>query len=184
MALKRLIFWIAILSPFLIFIDPYQFKEFSKIGWNILVGVMLIRPLADIFSKIGILRTLVALRKEFGIGAALLFIAHFVGFILLNNVSVFDVVLDARYWNFKMYIAWGLLGITVSLPILLTSNKFAIIHLKKWWKPIQKLSYLLFIVGGIHIFLIGKKDVVYTLLFVAIIWLIAKIKVIYARATT
>ncbi|HCW32734.1 MAG: hypothetical protein UT55_C0030G0004 [Candidatus Peregrinibacteria bacterium GW2011_GWE2_39_6] len=173
MGLKRICFWVGISLPFLIFLRPLEWRDFGEWGWQILVGVMLIRPLADIFTEIKLLRSLVLLRREFGIFSALMLLGHFWGFSAAQNLSVFKVAGDGQYWNFNTYLAWGLLGLSFSLPVLLTSNKFSMILLKRGWKWVQKLSYLFFLCGGIHVTLMGRGGVV-PIVIVAVLWILAE----------
>lgn len=167
MLLKRIIFWVAVVFPFSIFLSPRMTKDFADYGWNILIAVMLIRPLADIFPGIGILKTLVAFRKEFGILAALLLIGHFIGYVLVRKDPI------VTYLSPSSPCFWGIIGIAFAVPVLISSNKAAMIFLKGWWKPIQSLSYALFLFGGVHIASTGEGSGLAGIIIVSIAWLLA-----------
>lgn len=176
MRLKQILLWLAVVTPFYIFIVPDQFTDFAELGWNSLVFVMLIRPLADIFPNIKILRTLSMLRKEFGVFAGMLILAHFVGFIITQNVNVFSFLFNPINWSLKTYFGWGLFGLLFGLSVLLSSNKFAMKLLGKWWRRVQKLAYLFFFFGGIHIVLGGEGSGLFGLIVVAVAWLLARFR--------
>jgi len=171
--IKRLLFWIAIVSPFAVFLSLDEFDSFGELGWMMLTAVMLVRPLSDILPRLKILRTLVMLRREFGIFAAFLIIAHFVGYAVTENIFP-ELILDGKYWDFSEPFAWGLLGIAFSLFVLITSNKFSILLLKKRWKIVQRLSYIFFLCGGIHISLMGEGSGIVSVIVVAIAWALAR----------
>ncbi|MBD3330431.1 hypothetical protein GF354_02770 [Candidatus Peregrinibacteria bacterium] len=125
------------------------------IAWAILAFVLILRPLSDLIGAI-FLRKLVLKRKEIGIISALFIIAHTVAVFV-----VFDLPITAFWsessWSFSSAFTWGLLSLIVLIPVFLTSNRFSMLRLKKWWKYIQKLSYLIFIFAGIHIYLVDGK---------------------------
>ena len=172
MLLKKMLFWLALILPLYIFVEPREFSEFGETGWNILIAVLLIRPLADIFPDLKILRTFSMLRKEFGIFAALLLIAHFVGFLMMREISIWDGLTNPENWD-TAACGWGLIGLIFVIPVLLTSNKFSMILLKRKWKYVQHFTYLFFIFGGIHLTLIGEGGYV-PIIIVATLWLLAK----------
>lgn len=177
MMLKKILFWVAIVFPFGIFLAPEMYRDLGEYGWYMLSGVLLIRPLANIFPDLGILRALMLMRREFGIFSATLIMAHFAGFLMMNGTPFFNVFSNKVYWDLNHYLGWGTFGLVAALPVLLTSNKFSMIHLKKWWKVIQRLSYIFFIFGGIHIFLMGEESGLILLVVVTFFWVLARFKV-------
>jgi len=144
--------WINILSwtvilLWLVFV-PLTFKYintqiFWDISWWSVVFVMWIRPLADLFPKLGILSKLVSLRKSFWILSSSIIItalaykfywnpSELYNYFSLNNFSFVNPILSRI-----SEITW--------LILLLTSNSFSQKKLGIWWKKIQRLSYLYFI---------------------------------------
>jgi len=69
--LKKVLFWIAVISPLSVFFLYREFDDFGSLGWNLLIAVLLVRPLADILPEFKILRALIAFRREFGIAFAI-----------------------------------------------------------------------------------------------------------------
>ncbi len=173
MTLKKVLFWLALVLPLYIFIEPREFGEFGEIGWTVLIAVMLIRPFADIFPDIKLLRTLTMFRREFGILAVLLLVAHFVGYFMVQEISVWEGMTNFEYWQ-SAACGWGFIGIIFAIPVLLTSNKLSMILLKRKWKGIQSLAYIFFIFGGIHISMLGEEEGLVAVIFVAVLWLLAK----------
>lgn len=176
MRIKQVLLWLAIITPFSIFLMPSAFHDFADWGWIVLISVMAVRPISDIFPDFKIFRTLSMLRKEFGIFSGMLLLAHFSGFLLVRNVNVFDVLFGPSYWDFSKFIAWGILGIISVFLVIITSNSFAMKTLGVWWRRVQKLSYLIVIFGGIHIYLMGEESGLIGGLIVAITWFLARLK--------
>lgn len=134
--IKRVLFWFAIFVPLLVFLSPPSFSEFGSYGWNVLIGVLALRPLADIFPDLRVLRTLVVLRRDFGIFSGLMIVAHFIGFLLSTGTPITAVFTDGQFWTWNNFLFWGLLGLFAAIPALVTSNTFSIIRLKRWWKTV------------------------------------------------
>jgi DMSO/TMAO reductase YedYZ heme-binding membrane subunit len=133
-----------------------------------------LRPLADIFPDLRVLRTLVVLRREFGIFSGLMIVAHFIGFLLSTGTPITAVFTDGQFWTWNNFLFWGLLGLFAAIPALVTSNTFSIIRLKRWWKTVQHLAYLFFFFGGMHLFFIGDNSGLFAVLVVGISWLLAR----------
>lgn len=152
------------------------FRELGSIGWVILIGIMIIRPLSDVFSDIKFLRKLVPMRKEFGILSATLILAHGYGYFLSNKLSVLSEITNSSYWAYNGIFLWGAFGFIIAFFLLLSSNMTAVRILKKWWKPLQRFSYLFFLLGGIHIALVNSRyltEIVYEMVIVLSLWLLA-----------
>lgn len=175
--IRKILLFIALASPWIIFLNPNLHKELAAIGWFILTFVMLIRPLAQVFPEFKILFTLMCLRKELGIFAALAFIAHYIGYVTLIHSSFFEFIQNSKNWTLNTTIGWGILGMTFSIAPLLTSNNFSLRFLKKYWKKIQRLSYLLFFTGAIHIVLLNEGYGIIGVVIVFIFWMMAKLKI-------
>lgn len=95
-------------------------------------------------------------RRELGILAAVFGLAHGAGVLLVRNKSLTEVF-NPALWDFSTYWGWGLLAAMLMLPLLLTSNMMSTKLLKRYWKRLQRLSYVAFVVAGIHVFLIEKE---------------------------
>lgn len=176
MVLKKILLWAAIVLPFSIFLVPGSFRDFAEIGWIALVGVLLVRPVADILPNLRIFRTLISFRKEFGIFSALMFFAHFSGFLIINKISLISIFGNKLYWSYDKIFFWGLLALIVAIPVILSSNSFIKDRLKSLWRHVQRLSYLLFIFGGVHIYMVGEESGIIGVTLVAVFWILAKLK--------
>lgn len=182
----KLAILLSIFASVAIFFEPKLFKDFGSAAWFILCFIMIIRPLSEVFPGFPILKKGVLLRRELGIACASFAITHAVGLFLMLGISPLVIITDpANYWGISNFITWGILGLLISLPLLLTSNMYSMKLLKQNWKKVQKLSYVLFIFVAIHISLIhpslesffenGLPVIIW-----AILWILAyKKKVLY-----
>lgn len=173
-----MIFW---LIPFYILISQEPFKLFGWIGWWLLVFVVYSRPLSNILPKLGILKTFSMLRKELGILAGLFILAHGIGFFLRKGLPLPSSFWDPKFWNFGNLFGWGMLAFAFILIIMLTSNKWSVKYLKKGWKPIQRLTYLVMILSAIHIGFVeseNKITMATLVVLMVILWIMANRKIV------
>lgn len=170
---------LATFSALAIFFIPREFSEFGEIGWNLLLFVVFIRPLADLLPKLKILRTLSMLRKELGIMSGVFIIAHSLGYLVINDLPITSHFYDGNLWNFSSGLGWGSVGLFTVFILLLTSNNAAIRLLKKHWKPVQRLTYLLFLSGAIHIALIENEPagMIAIVISFIVLWVLSAMKV-------
>jgi DMSO/TMAO reductase YedYZ heme-binding membrane subunit len=184
--LQRILLGLAAITP-LIWYIPDPWKDLGWGAWYLLFFIMLIRPLADIFPNIRLFRALVFFRKETGILCASLVLAHGVGFYLANNLPVISSFFDFTYWTFDNNAGYAHIGGLLAVILLITSNKWSQVILKRNWKRVQRLAYAFFLVGGLHIALIGDETVSIFLQMgtVIVLWLLAhfrfSVKIITAR---
>ena len=168
-------------SPILLYwLTDISFVKFGTYGWRLLIVIMLIRPLADIFPDIKILRSLVSLRKEAGILSGLFILIHSYVFFAQRDQLIFTAIFDAKYWNWDSAITWGLMGFITVIPLLLTSNNFSIKILRNQWKNIQRLVYPLFFFSAVHIVLINREQMLKILVpvvIVLILWFLAHFRI-------
>lgn len=134
-----------------IFFFPEDFRTLGAMCWNILIVILLIRPLGDIFTDFKIFRGLLPFRKELGILCGSLGISHSIGFFFGSNIPLPSGFLDPLVWNVKDYFFWGMIGFLISILLTLTSNIFSMRLLRSWWKRLHSLVYLFFIATTIHI---------------------------------
>ena len=169
--------------PFYLLTNLY-FANYGKWGWYILIGVMLIRPLADVLPGIGFLHSLVPLRKEFGIMSGLFIVVHSYDFFARKDLNILTAIFDAKYWSLDSALTWGILGFITVILLLLTSNQLSIRLLRRQWKNVQRLAYPLFFFSAVHIILVNKEKMTETLVpvfLVIILWLLAHFKVTLYR---
>lgn len=154
----------------LIFIYPQEYAFFWIISWYFLIFLMYVRPLRDLFPKFKFLSKLVSLRKELWIISWVFAISHVVWYFILNNLTLW-FVLDSIFWDLRWPMWWGTIWFIASLILLFTSNIFSMKKLWKYWKKIQRLSYLMFIFVAVHIALV-KEDAMVSTSIVIIIYII------------
>ncbi len=112
--------------------------------------VMIVRPLADIFSHQQWLRKLVILRKGFGVLSASIIVGFMIGAIIEPGSHYIVSIFTAAYWSIDDCSFFAHLGDMTGLILLVTSNNLSMIVLRKNWKRIQQLAYVYFYAGGIY----------------------------------
>lgn len=113
------------------------------ISWYAVVFVMMIRPLADLIPQLGILRKLSSLRKAVAILWSTVIVTIFLDKYLVN-INNLPQYFTASHWN-SLYPVLSRLSELTWLILWATSNTFSQQKLWKYWKPIQRLSYIYFI---------------------------------------
>ena len=151
LVIKKYLAYVSIFSLYVI-IDPSTAEEFWEFGWNILIVILFSRPIASILPKLGILKKVVALRKELWIICGCFILAHGAWYALDDFGIIYAVLNDI--FDYTSYLFWGLWWTIIMLPLLLTSNIYSVKLLWKYWKMLHKLTYGFFIFGAIHIDLI------------------------------
>ena len=140
------------------------------IAWYTLVITMLIRPLSDLSPKLRPLKKWVSLRKELGILSAVIVVTA-MGFSAYEWKAYFwQQFFSLDYWNPAKPFALGHLAQIVAIPLLVTSNKLSMRLLKKWWKPIQRLSYAYLYLTAFYLYKeFHKTDVLVTVILITVI---------------
>ncbi|OIP53839.1 hypothetical protein AUK10_01915 [Candidatus Gracilibacteria bacterium CG2_30_37_12] len=145
------------------------------VSWWSVVFVMVIRPLADLFPKIGLLGKGVSLRKAFGILSSSIVVTILFGGFLLDT-NTFLNYFTSHKWSLNSPLISRLSEVT-ALILLLTSNTFSQIQLGIWWKRIQRLSYVYFISGGIIAGIYAPLKVYPIMSVVIILWILAQLRI-------
>lgn len=155
------------LWAFAIFFIPQEYKEFGEIWWMLLLIIMFSKPIYDLFPKFSFLGKVLPLRRQLGIICASLIIAHGVwAYIVGWRID------GSTFANPQDFLLWGFLWAVVAVPLLATSNNFAVKLLKKRWKLLQRLAYFFFIFGVLHIYFIEKEIGILVILWV---WIVMKV---------
>jgi len=154
------------------------------LSWYAVAFVMLIRPLADLFPKLIILRRLVVLRKWLWIISAAVIVSALLAK-WIQNPFTFTAFFTAAAWIpafFSLkditpyYPLIARLSEVTAIILLLTSNNISQKLLWVWWKRIQKTSYIYFIAGGLAAARWSPDKFIYeTLIIVWVLWLLAKL---------
>lgn len=113
------------------------------VSWYAVVFVMFIRPLADLFPKLWFLRKLSILRKAIGIVWSTVIVIIFLDNYVIDY-SNFTNYFSQSKWTWMNTILSRLTEITWII-LLITSNNFSQQKLWKYWKIIQRSSYIYFI---------------------------------------
>lgn len=146
------------------------------VSWYSVVMVMLIRPLSDLFTAQKWLKRLIPYRKEFGILSASVVVSNaFFTYIPMGG-SFFGYYFSASYWDFRTPFAYGHLSELVGFILLMTSNRFSMRHMKRWWKRVQRSSYIYFYGAAVFLVAYGKTDVLISASFIALLGSLAAFK--------
>ncbi len=147
---------------FLIFLSVLSlgylfFPNSTKDIWENAYFVLWVILWIPIFSRVfwlNIAKSILPLRKELGILMGILVLIHWLGYI-----SIFPAyMLDKGFWWsnwFISYLACGFFALFLTIPLLLTSNNWAIHKLWKNWKYLHRLIYIIIIIVVVHVVLIN-----------------------------
>lgn len=161
--------------PFLWYYNQTRLPLWN-VSWYSVFLLMIIRPLADLFPKQKWIRKLVPYRKEFGILSAMVVVSNaFYRYIPMGE-QFFPVYFSTTFWDFTKPYAYGRLAELVGFVLLVTSNTFSKKLLKKWWKRIQRTSYVYYYGAAVLLISYNKTDVLVTAVFTAIVGTLAAFK--------
>lgn len=151
------------------------YTRLFDLSWYAVVFVMLVRPLADLFPKLGILRRLVVLRKWFWILSASVILSALLAKWIQNPVT-FSAFFTLQAWSL-WYPLLARLSEVTAIILFVTSNNFSQKKLGIWWKRIQKTSYIYFVTGGIIAARWAPDKFIYeTIAIVWVLWILAKLR--------
>lgn len=124
-------------------------RLFAHLCWFLLIAILWSRPLADILGW-KILRWVVSKRKILGIACGIAGILH-AGIYLIGTGRLSVYFTDPFFWTPGNYLGWGSLALAAMMLPFVTSNRFSQRMLRRNWKKVQRLSYLAFVLAGVHI---------------------------------
>lgn len=119
----------------------HELQESLGEGAKILfLGILFVKPLSVLFRPIGLLRTLVGLRRQAGIVMFYFALFHFLYFAASQAGSPITLLLDilnmmSAYW-------YGAVALLILTPLFITSNAISTRVLKKWWKRLHRIIYI------------------------------------------
>lgn len=153
------------------------YSMFFLLTWYAVVFVMFIRPLADIFPKLKILRRLIILRKWFWIFSATIIVTMLIAKWIQIPTS-FAAFFTLQGWSFWLSMTARISELT-ALVLLATSNTFSQRFLWIWWKRIQRTAYLYFYSGAIVAVQYSPNILEYyiPMILLPIVWLLAHYRV-------
>jgi DMSO/TMAO reductase YedYZ heme-binding membrane subunit len=152
--------------------------------------VMIIRPLADIFTKTVWIRPLVILRKGTGVMSASIVVSFILAKLMIDPASYIASIGTLKYWSMVNYAVLAHIADISAIALIVTSNNFSKKILGDSWKNIQKLAYVYFYGSVLYVFLsYGSIYLLVALILVTAVTYIAfiknrnKIKLIVQTAT-
>ncbi len=163
-----------------IIIIPISFNFWDKqilwdISWWSVVFIMIIRPLSNIFSRFIFLKKMIFFRKAFWILSSSIVIT----FLVYKHLS--DPWLITQYFSLANWSLYNPIFSRISeitwLILLVTSNTYSQVKLWKWWKKIQRLSYLYFFSGTMIVAIWEPLKAYTTIWVVLLLWILAKLKI-------
>lgn len=122
--------------------------------------VMIIRPLADIFTQSTKIRPLVILRKGVGVLSASIIISFILAKIIIDPSGYFASLFTAQYWSFDALALLAHLGDLSAILLVITSNNLSKRLLGAWWKRIQRLSYVYFYASSLYVYLMFDDTII------------------------
>lgn len=122
----------------------------GEMSVRLMILALLIGPLIDIFGLNKFFRLWMRTRRNLGVSSFAYGVLHLLFYIL--DMGRFDAILD----ELTIPSIWtGWLSFAALLAAGLISNNWSMRALGIWWKRIQRLAYLAFIIGLIHWLLLG-----------------------------
>lgn len=110
-----------------------------------------------IFARVlglGVAKVLMPLRKEIGILMGTLAIVHTISFMAPNPSFILSKIFWISSSGYPSAYTFGFLAYILTLPLLFTSNTWAMKKLGKKWKTLHKLVYGIVIFTVVHVVLI------------------------------
>lgn len=150
-----------------------QTMELYDVVHITLFFVMVIRPLADIWTNTQYVRPLVILRKGFGVVSASIIVAFLLTKIIIDPSGYIRDFFTTAYWSLENWALLAHLADVTAILLLVTSNRFSKRILGAWWKRIQRLSYVYFYASSFYVYLSFDETLV--LIFVLIVTLLTVI---------
>lgn len=127
---------------------------FGQIALYVLLIIMFVKPLA-VLIKFRIFALLLGYRREMGYISFWFFLFHAGGLIWSRNLR------DINYFlGINNALFWGALAATGMVILTLTANNFSVKFLKKKWKTVQSVAYLVLFFALMHANIMTGRGVV------------------------
>lgn len=133
------------------------FPEYMKSAGEYAKNLLLFILFLPIFSKViglKIAQILMPLRKEMGILMGSLAFVHGASF----NIQYPSFMLEGIYWwqnGMVTHLGVGFFALLLTIPLVLTSNVWAMKKLGKHWKKLHRLAYWILVLVMLHVMLIA-----------------------------
>lgn len=139
--------------------------------------VMIVRPLADIFTGIKWIRPLVILRKGMGVFSASIVFSFILAKLMIDPQAYLASIHTLKYWSLVNYAVLAHMADISAVILLITSNNLSKDLLGDWWKKIQQLAYVYFYGSVLYVYLsYGNIDLLFALIIVTLLTFIAYLK--------
>ncbi len=163
-------------------LTPARTAVLYSISYFVLLFVMSIRPIADLLPKNRWARPLVILRKGAGVFSASIIISIIFSKIIIDPQGYFAAWITPAYWSLASYALFAHLADIATFLLLITSNKLSKRVLGRWWKRIQRLSYVYFYGSSIFIYATySDTHMLYYMIFITTLTTLAFLKNYYKR---
>jgi sulfoxide reductase heme-binding subunit YedZ len=164
------------LAPLILLLNFFFIKNvelLSQLGewaWQLLILVLFLKPAIKILGRKELM-WLLTYRRELGILCFYFAFAHLAG-----NIFSLKIYKIENYLPFTNFLFSGALATIILIILYLTSNNASMRYLKKNWKRLQSLSYLLLPLVSVHQILLKQEaEDVLGLFFLNIGFLLLKI---------
>jgi len=126
--------------------------ESGELAWNLLLFIIFSGLLSKIFPSIQILRQILPLRKEAGISVFLIICFHAIFHFARMDVLTDLLGIYEETWGNNWVVIIGTIAFLIMIPLFLTSTEKAQKKMGyQFWKNLQRLSHLVFILSAIHV---------------------------------
>lgn len=135
--------------------------ELGEIALQLLIVGLCITPLRRYLGL-----NFLKFRRMFGVLAFVYVSLHLLVWLVL------DVGILSQIWSDilkRPYITIGMVAFGLMLPLILTSNNWAVRRLGPNWRKLHKLTYIVVVLGAVHFIMVKKVWEVEPLLYLAMI---------------
>ena len=168
-----------LLFNFKLGVDPLKTLEHQLGQWGLkfLILTLLITPIRSFFKI-----NLIKYRRALGLLSFIYICLHLSTWVFLDLQFRWDEIVKAIVK--RPFITIGMAGFLLMIPLALTSNNFSVRILKRNWKLLHKLIYIIVFLGALHYLLLVKswplEPIIYMciVIFLLIIRLFPKIKIL------
>jgi len=149
--------------------------ELGQMALRLIIATLFISSI----SELKILRSLVEIRRMFGLFAFYYVCLHFLSYIVLDHF--FDLRFIIKDIIKRPFITFGFLSFLALIPLASTSTKLLIKKLGyKTWKKIHYLIYPAAILSSFHFFMLVRANKIEPAIYIGIIFLLLGYR-IYSR---
>jgi sulfoxide reductase heme-binding subunit YedZ len=137
------------------FAVPQAGTFFGNLAQLLLLIILCISPLSKIF-RMRLLMQLNGLRRELGIWFGFAAIVHGSAYMPKAGEIESGRAFFAYAASFGWWFTFGIVALFCTYPLLLTSNSLSVKLLKRNWKRLHRLVYVVFVATLLHIFLLKQ----------------------------